>query len=250
MSPRVLYNRPVAETRIAAVSLDAGNTLLYCDPPPAAIYAEHLGRYGPEVSAETVAPAFRRAWAEMQQATASGDDRYGSAAGGEKTWWGQFVRVVLRLLDHPAPWRPLLDDLYLAFSRPEIWNVFPDTMPTLEALRGAGIPIAVISNWDRRLPAILDDLELTGLFHTISVSSLEGIEKPSPEIFRRTASRLGVPPGEMLHVGDSPRDDYEGAAAAGLEPRLLDRHGVFAGDSYRRIESLAEVPDIVNDQGQ
>jgi putative hydrolase of the HAD superfamily len=240
----------VVESRIAAVSLDAGNTLLYCDPPPPAIYAEHLSRYGPAVSAEAVAPAFRGAWTEMQQATASGDDRYGSDVGDEKEWWGRFIRVVLRQLDHPAPWRPLLEDLYLAFSRPEIWNVFPDTVPTLEALRRAGIPLAVTSNWDRRLSAILDDLRLTPYFAAITISSLEGVEKPSLEIFRRTASRLGVTAGEILHVGDSPRDDYEGAAAAGLEPRLLDRHGVFAGDSYRRIESLAELPGIVSSRGR
>jgi putative hydrolase of the HAD superfamily len=59
-----------------------------------------------------------------------------------------------------------------------------------------------------------------------------------------------VAPDEILHVGDSPRDDYEGAAAAGLVPRLLDRHGAFAGDSYRRIESLAELPGMVSSRGR
>ena len=30
-------------------------------------------------------------------------------------------------------------------------------------------------------------------------------------------------PGAVLHVGDSPRDDYEGARGAGLRAVLLDR---------------------------
>jgi putative hydrolase of the HAD superfamily len=235
----------MATTRIAAVSLDAGNTLLHCDPPPAAIYAEHLSRLGPEVTADSIRPVFREAWAEMQQQTPPGRDRYGSVDGGERAWWGQFVRLVLRRLDHPAPWRPLLDELYAAFSRPEIWTTYPDTLPALAALRRAGTSLAVVSNWDRRLPTILDRLRLTPYFDTITVSGLEGVEKPSAEIFRRTVARLGVAAGEVLHVGDSLRDDYLGAAAAGLLSRLLDRQNLFTGDSYWRVESLEELPDIV-----
>ena len=96
-----------------AVTLDAGNTLLYCDPPPPVIYARQLSRYGPVVGPEEVEPVFHEAWTQMQQATPPGGrDRYSCYPGGERAWWGAFVRDVVRRLDHPAPWRPLLDDLY------------------------------------------------------------------------------------------------------------------------------------------
>ena len=36
----------MAREAITAVCLDAGNTLLYCDPPPPVIYADHLSRHG------------------------------------------------------------------------------------------------------------------------------------------------------------------------------------------------------------
>jgi putative hydrolase of the HAD superfamily len=236
----------MAEPPIDAVTLDAGNTLLYCSPSPAAIYAEHLSRYGPAVTADVVGPVFRDAWAEMQNHSRSGTDRYTSTDGGEKAWWGRFVRRVLAGLDHPAPWRPLLDDLYDAFSKPEIWKTFPDTVPALKQLRGRGVRLAVISNWDRRLPTILDDLELTSFFDTITVSSLEGVEKPAPEIFCRTLDRLGVAPECAIHVGDSPHDDYEGADGVGIHPLLLDRNGLFAGDGYRRVSSLIEAVDMMS----
>jgi len=227
-----------------AVCFDAGNTLLYCDPSPAEIYAEHLSRRGRKVSPEAVGPAFRDAWAEMQRRSASGSDRYSVDRGGERAWWGGFVREVLRRLDHDADWEPLLDELYAAFARPEVWHPYPDARPTLEQLRERGVPLAIISNWDRRLPTILDNLGFTPRFDVITVSSIEGFEKPGGEIFRRTVERLGSSPEETIHIGDSPLEDYRGAADAGLIPLLIDRRGAFTEQPYRRITSLSEVIDL------
>ncbi len=245
MSHFVRYNPPMPEPTLTAVTLDAGNTLIYCDPSPAEIYSKHIGRHGPAVAPEVVEPAFRGAWAEMHRRTAIGADRYSLSDGGERAWWGAFVREVLARLDHPAPWRPLLDDLWIAFAEPDVWQVYPDTRHALTALKNRGVPLGLISNWDRRLPDILDGLDLTGFFDVITVSSIEGVEKPSPEIFHRTLDRMGLAPEGVLHVGDSPRDDYRGAAAAGLSPRLIDRKSLFAGNAYQRIESLIELLDLV-----
>lgn len=228
-------------TAIAAITFDVGNTLLHCDPPPAAIYAEALSRHGRTVTAEEVAPVFAAAWAELQSLTAPGVDRYGALPGGERAWWAAFLDEVLDRLDHGADRDALLDDLYAAFSRPEVWRTYPEAAGTLAAVRGRGLRLAVVSNWDRRLPAILDDLDLTRWFDVVTVSSVEQIEKPAPAIFRRTLERLGVNPAAAIHVGDSPLEDYEGSRSAGMMPVLIDRPGTFVLDGYRRIRSLDEV---------
>jgi putative hydrolase of the HAD superfamily len=232
-------------TGITTVTLDVGNTLLYCDPSPPEIYAEAFGRHGRPVPAEEVAPVFRDSWAEMQRRTPPGTDRYSSVRGGERAWWGQLLQLVLERLEHDAAREPLLDDLYAAFSQPEIWRLFPEVWEALETLAGQGLRMAVISNWDSRLPEILDGLDLTRWFETVSVSVLEQVEKPSIAIFRRTLQRLGVTAGEAVHVGDSPREDYEGAARAGLHPVLIDRKGLFAETSYRRVAGLDELPAVI-----
>jgi len=239
------YNEPVSHQPFRAVTLDAGNTLLYCDPPPPVIYARQLSRYGPVVGPEEVEPVFHEAWTQMQQATPPGRDRYSCYPGGERAWWGAFVRDVVRRLDHPAPWRPLLDDLYAAFSTTEVWYLYDDTYRTLEQLRQRRLRLAVVSNWDRRLLEILDRLAIARFFDTVAVSSLEGVEKPSPEIFRRTLARLEVAPTQAIHVGDSPRDDYLGAEAAGLTPLLIDRRRLFMDQGYRRIEMLDALIDVL-----
>ena len=236
---------PEEGATITAVSFDAGNTPLHADPPPAELYARVLSELGRTVGAEEVRPAFVEVWNELQLETPPGEDRYGSHPGGERAWWGRFVRLVLERLGHPAPWEEALDRLYAAFARPELWSVYPEVPGVLGALRERGLALAVTSNWDSRLPAILDGLGLTPFFDAVTVSALEGAEKPGREIFLRTAARLGRPPGEILHVGDSPRDDYRGAEAAGLMPLLVDRFGLFSDNGYRSVPDLAPLPSLV-----
>ncbi len=232
-------------TTIAAVTFDAGNTLLYCDPTPAEIYAAALARHGRSVTPEEVAPVFASAWAELQRRTAPGIDRYTSRPGGEREWWGAFLREVLARLGHDADWRALLDDLYDAFSRPDVWHAYPETRRTLDALRTRRIGTAVISNWDRRLPQILDTLGLTSFFDQVTVSAIEGVEKPAPAIFERTLERLGAEANAAIHVGDSPLEDYQGARSVGMTAVLVDRGGGFSDDGYRRISRLDEVLDLL-----
>ena len=229
---------------ISAVTFDAGGTMIYCDPSPAEIYAHHLSRLGRPVDADEVGPVFRDAWAEMQRRTEAGKDRYSSVVGGERAWWGNFVREVLGRLDHDAEWEPLLDRLYRAFSDADVWKVFPETTHTLKVLRAAGARLGVISNWDRRLPDILRSMGLIENFDVVTVSAIEGVEKPAHAIFASTVSRLGVSPETVVHVGDSPLEDYTGAENAGLTPVLVDRNDLFVGEAYRRISSLAQILDI------
>jgi putative hydrolase of the HAD superfamily len=235
---------------VRAVTLDVGNTLLWCDPPPPVLYAEAMCRRGRAVDPEQVAPVFREVWRQMQRLTRPGRDRYSSVAGGERAWWGRFLREVLGQLDHDAPWQLLLDDLYEAFARPDLWQVFPEVRSTLDRLRDEGRILAVISNWDGRLPEILERLGLRPYFETVTVSSIEQVEKPAPEIFQRTVARLGLAADQVLHVGDSVREDYFGAAAAGLQSALVDRKGLFASERYRRIEALDGLFELMGAAGK
>jgi putative hydrolase of the HAD superfamily len=91
----------------------------------------------------------------------------------------------------------------------------------------------------------LDQLGLSPHFETITVSAIEGVEKPAPEIFSRTMKSLQIAPSAALHIGDSPLEDYRGARDAGLEAVLIDRRGLFEDDGYRRVSSLNEIVDLL-----
>jgi putative hydrolase of the HAD superfamily len=241
----VRHPDPPGSGRVAAALIDVGGTLIECSPSPSAVYARVLSRWGPPVHESAVAPIFRRVWTEMTQEHPAGLDRYQHLKGGEREWWGRFLERVLADLDHPAPAPAVLDELFEAFAEPALWHVFPEVPAVLAALRARGVRLAIVSNWDSRLPALLDRVGLSPWFDAILVSGIEGVEKPAPEIFLRAARRLGVPPLACVHAGDSPLDDYRGAESAGMRPVLVDRAGAFNGD-FVRVRDLWGVCELVD----
>jgi putative hydrolase of the HAD superfamily len=163
---------------------------------------------------------------------------------GEPEFWRDFLSRVRRRLDGG----PLSEEAFVRlaahFRERTAWAVYPDVVPTLEALSEAGLALGVVSNWDSHLPRLLELCRLSRFFRTVSVSAIEETGKPQPEIFRRTCARLGIGAAHALHVGDSLRDDYEGARAAGLAALLLDRENEYPRVPHR-IRSLAELPERV-----
>jgi putative hydrolase of the HAD superfamily len=133
----------------------------------------------------------------------------------------------------------LFQRLYERFAEADAWKLHEDALPTLNALAPAGFKLAVISNWDERLRTLLGNLDLDKYFQVIVVSAECGFQKPAVEVFQTAAHALGMRPGEILHVGDSYREDYRGAQEAGLASVLLERRGAEAGPE--RIRSLREI---------
>jgi putative hydrolase of the HAD superfamily len=177
-------------------------------------------------------------WLEVQRATVS--DRYGGVTG-EPEFWRRFLAGVRRRLDGGRVSEETFARLAAHFRDPASWAVYDDVAATLDRLAAEGLPLAIVSNWDSQLPGLLTDLELAPRFDAILVSAIEETGKPDPEIFRRACARLGVPASEALHIGDSPREDYEAARSAGLQALLLDRAGRHGG-APDRIASLSELP--------
>lgn len=229
------------ERRIRAVLFDAGATLLYTDPPVEEVYARVFADDGARFSHEQLRDALAKTWIEVQAEKPR--DRYGGVRG-EPKFWRDFLRRVRRLLDGGPLSEEAFGRLVRHFRESSSWAIYPDVIPTLDALAGRGLRLAVVSNWDSFLPRLLELRGLSAFFHTVSVSAIEGTGKPEPEIFRRTCERLGVAAADALHVGDSLREDYEGARAAGLEALLLDRNDLHP-TVPERIRTLRDLPQRI-----
>jgi len=237
----------MARLRYPLVLFDAGDTLVAPRESFGAVYARVLGTLGVTLPAADLERGLRLCWTETNRAIEPGADRYALEGGGENAYWLRFVAGTLARTPG-APRDETLAERALAplreaFRDPKSWRVFDDVVPVLSELREAGARLAIVSNWDSGLPALLERLGLASWFDAIVVSHLEGMEKPRPELFLRAVTRLGGTPNEALHVGDVPELDGAGAAAAGIASVIVDRRSRLSAEQAALID-LSTVPGI------
>ena len=220
---------------IRAVLLDAGNTLFTERSSRAAVYQAALERHGVVADEASVGRAMAETHQELP-VELDGAFRYSEA------WFVEFIaRVFGRLTDGAVP-ASLAPQLFTAFEQAETFRLFDDVLPLLNELRGT-VQLAVVSNGSPALPTVLQNLGLADFFDGVTVSAVERVEKPHPEIFHRTLTRLQVPPQDAFHIGDHWQNDVEGARSSGLGGVHLDRVG--SDQSPGGIRSLREIPALL-----
>jgi HAD superfamily hydrolase (TIGR01509 family) len=111
----------------------------------------------------------------------------------------------------------LAEAVYERVLTPEGWVVYPDAVPTIQALRAAGVAVGVLSNIGFDIRPHLAAWGLGDLPVTLSYEV--GLIKPDPKIFLRACAALGAQPERALMVGDTPAD--AGAVHAGLRAFVL-----------------------------
>jgi putative hydrolase of the HAD superfamily len=222
----------VAE-RTRAVLLDALGTLLYFEPPAPLLREELRERLGLEVSPEAAEAAMKAEIAYYRAHLHEGRDPASLADLRRRA--AEAMRPAL------GTDADLTDALLVALR----FRAYPDAAPALMTLRSRGLSIVVVSNWDHSLHERLAETGLAPLVDAAVASAEIGHAKPERAIFERALELAGADAGTALHAGDSPREDVEGALAAGLRAVLVARDGaadVPAG--VPAIRSLAELPPL------
>lgn len=217
--------------RPAVVFLDVGDTLLRAHPSWAAVYLRVLAAHGVHVDEAALRAALDRVF-RTPDPSMEGPFEASEASSFRRLV--AFDSRVLAELGHPAQPEAFFRSLEAEFAQTSSWHVFPDVSPALDALRDAGLRLAVISNWSWALPELLHTLELVGHFEAVITSARVGFEKPHRGIFEHALAVMGVTPGEAVHVGDSVRADVGGATGMGIAPVLIARgphdHGHATAD--------------------
>ena len=126
---------------------------------------------------------------------------------------------------------------------PRNFELFADVVPLLEALRGAGRTVGLVSNTDRELEPFAAQLGIDVDFAL--ASSAHGRRKPCATIFAAALALGGAAADDAVMVGDSVDDDIAGALAGGLRAVLLDRHDRYPDHPGERIRGLAELPSLL-----
>ncbi len=165
-----------------------------------------------------------------------------------------FIAYTSHIIEAMGGRGPRVDDcsreIYREWAACQHFELYDDVPAVLQQLADAGLRIGLISNTHRCLASFQSHFELQGLISATVSSSDHGLMKPHPSIFTAALHLLDVPAADAVMVGDSVRQDVEGALGVGMRAVLLNRGDTAApavtGD--RRvpvIRSLWELPNLV-----
>jgi len=209
------------------IFFDVGNTLLF--PNRARLLAPIAADKHP--SLEVWQALERRTKQEFDQGLISGKI--------DHSFWWTFHTHLLDQLD--AFDESVRDTLVENTQNSANWDqILPGTRDALERIRER-YGIAVISNADGRIEAVLDRCGICDCFASITDSGNVGHEKPHPAIFAAALRDMKADPAESLYVGDVYSVDYIGARNAGMDAVLFDVAGTYRDRGLPRVESLAEL---------
>jgi phosphoglycolate phosphatase len=184
-----------------AVTIDSYGTLVtLIDPVPE--LAEALVARGVARERDVVLAGFRAEVAHYTRHSAEGSDEEGLARL-QRECARVFLDAVGAELD--------ADEFAPVYAGAMHFEPLPGVVTALERLRGLGLELAVVANWDLTLHRLLGEVGLKHYFRAV----VHAAGKPAPEGLLDALSQLEVDPARALHIGDAEVDELA-ARAAGM----------------------------------
>ena len=221
-------------SQFEAVLFDAGDTLIRLSGSGEQLLHRAAGSLGVDrLDPQEVAQVWQRVLDRSSTAEELAKGRDLSTVRHREVWTALYDAAGCERL---AP--GLSAELYALTVSAGSWEAFPDTLPTLTAVRERGLRVGIVSDTGFDLRPALDRLGLSPVLDTVVMSFELGVCKPAATVFRTACDRLGVRPERTLMVGDNPLTDA-GAVAAGLYVFLLPRPARTGPRGLGHVLSLA-----------
>ena len=233
----------VPSPQIKVIFFDAAGTLFRVKGSVGELYLRYAGPYGVTTSPEMVSRVNQAFSEAFRQATPPifAVEQPEKLKQCERLWWFDIVHAVFYRVGMFEGFDEYFDIVFEAFSHGDAWEVYEEVPEVLGELKQKGIELGVISNFDTRFFKILRDLNLHQYFDTITISSLAQSVKPNVKIFEYALNQHMVDPEESLHVGDSLKEDVQGATNAGITGIYLNRDGDGEEHPGQQIRNLKEI---------
>lgn len=244
---------------IKAVLFDLGGTLHTSDSPPgrtewfARRVLDRLADYGIVLDASP---------AELAAKLHENSEAYKHASEADlrelppaEIWSDWYLRDWEIGRERLAPLAEELSFLY-DYERPRVMRR-PHLTQTMDRLKEMGLRLGLVSNIISTsvAPHFLEEYGIRDYMDCVILSSVTGIRKPDPGIFRAAERALGLAPAELAYVGDTISRDVIGTRRAGWRLMIQIPSAASAlrdkgleGPEYEpdyKISDLAEIPAII-----
>jgi len=214
--------------RPKVIFLDAVGTLFAVRGSVGEVYSKIAQLHGVEVPAYAINEAFSQSFLAAPPPVFPATERE-KLQNWEYQWWQDVAQSTFQsagVLQQFPDFSTYFAQLYSYFATAEPWFIYPDVGRNLERWQKLGIQLGVLSNFDSRLYCVLRALDLAQFFMSVTISTEVGAAKPNPKIFAVALEKHKCSPQLALHIGDSFKEDYQGAKAAGMRAAWLKRRSV------------------------
>lgn len=211
---------------IRTIFFDAGFTLIHPNPSSPEICQQVCQRLNLHVHIDAVRQRMIESQDYFYRQARLNRHTWGSEAAIAEFWTGYYMNLLRPFIEEHDEHRlyQLALSINEEFDKHTSWQLYPDVLPTLEALRKkGGYTLGIISDWGISLGPILRQLRLTPYFDCLLISAVTRHAKPSPMLYDLALQRANAIADYTLHVGDTYIQDVLGARSVGITPVLLDR---------------------------
>jgi putative hydrolase of the HAD superfamily len=215
------------------VLFDATGTLIELREGVGETYARVASRHGVALPAWRLEDGFRRIVASRPPRVFP-DSAPEDVPAHERDWWRDVVRDTFRATDQTVrfdDFDAFFDELFSGYAKASAWRLRTGARAALTRLRGQGIRLGIVSDFDYRLTELLEALEVAEFFDCVILAGALGVGKPDRRLFEAALQALESDAEHAVYVGDDPERDLAGARAIGL----------FEVD-VKSLASLAELP--------
>jgi len=96
-------------------------------------------------------------------------------------------------------------------------DLYQDSKESIVKLKGKGLKIGIVANQPASVVESLKADQIYDLIDFLGVSAIVGFEKPDQKIFELAISKLAVPAGQIIHVGNRIDTDVIPAKKLGMK---------------------------------
>lgn len=226
MPSALMSSKPLKlEPRPQVIFLDAVGTLFGVRGSVGEIYGAIARQFGVETDPTLLNQAFFQSFKAAPRMAFPGASE-AEIFLKEYNWWEAIARQTFAqvgAIQQFDNFGQFFSVLYDYFTTADPWFVYDDVRQALDYWQREGVPLGVLSNFDSRLYPVLAVLGLADYFASITISTEVGAAKPETAVFQAALAKHGVAADRAWHIGDSFREDYEGAKKAGMRAFWLRR---------------------------
>jgi FMN hydrolase / 5-amino-6-(5-phospho-D-ribitylamino)uracil phosphatase len=133
-----------------------------------------------------------------------------------------------------------INEVYLKHRFNDI-ELYPDVIPSFDSLT-RDFKIGLLSNGN----SYPERCGLTGYFNFVIFSQDYGVEKPDRRIFEIAIEKADCSVNELIHVGDSLKNDVGGAKNAGIKSIWLNRKRIQNESSIKPDFEITTLYELIS----